>query len=366
MLRLIVLILTFSTLLALAACGGGVQADVFPEIPMPSATPRPMPPIPTPPPDDVESPPPGYTFSPLTDLYIREEAAARRPFALIINNERQAMPQSGLMQADIIYEVLAEGSITRLVAIFHDFDADMIGPVRSTREYFTYFVLDHGAIMAHHGGSVTGYNAIRNRGIPAVDGMRYDGTVFWRDPERRASRGLEHSSYTSAQRLLDIAEQLNFDMEARENLGIFEFFEEPTAPVPGNLAYIVTVPFHGSNITTFEYNPENNLYYKFLSGGAPHMDAAVDEQVAVANVLIQITSMRVIDAEGRRDVAMIGSGHGYLATHGTYSRVTWRRDNAAGPTRWYDEDGEPLTVNRGRTWISVINNEPTFSGVLEE
>ena len=96
------------------------------------------------------------------------------------------------------------------------------------------------------------------------------------------------------------------------------------------------------------------------------MDAAVDEQVAVANVLIQITSMRVIDAEGRRDVAMIGSGHGYLATHGTYSRVTWRRDNAAGPTRWYDEDGEPLTVNRGRTWISVINNEPTFSGVLEE
>ena len=356
-------LLAFAIFIAVVLHDGGVQADMMPEIsptPTPTLIISPMPPIPEPA-YDAQSPPEGYVFSLLTGLYISEEAAERRPFAVVINNERQALPQSGLMQADIIYEVLAEGSITRIVAIYQDFDAEMIGPVRSTRSYFTYFALDHGAVMAHHGGSVTGYNAIRNRGIPAVDGMRFDGTVFWRDPERRASRGLEHSSYTSAQRLLDIADDLNFDMEARENLGLFNFFEELTAPAPRNLAHTVNIPFHSNKVTVFEYNPETNLYYKFISGG-PHMDAAVDEQIAVANVLVQITAISVIDNEGRRAVTMTGNGRGYLATHGTFSSVTWARESASAPTRWYDEDGEPLTVNRGITWISVISGQPTFEG----
>jgi hypothetical protein len=343
---------------------GGVRADMLPaENPSPAIIISPLPPIPMPPETETESPPPGYAVSLLTGLYIREEAAERRPFAVVYNNENRAMPQSGLMQADIIYEVLAEGSTTRIVAIFQDFDAEMIGPVRSTRQYFTYFALDHGAVMAHHGGSVAGYNAIRNRGIPAVDGMRFDGTVFWRYAPRRY-RGLEHTSYTSAENLLNVAQELNFDMSAPENLGLFQFFDELTAPVPENLAHMVTVPLHNHNITTFEYNPDTNLYYKSIFGG-PQMDDAVDAQMAVANVLVQITTMLVIDNEGRRSVTMVGSGHGYLATHGTYSLVTWERTSAAEPTRWYGEDGEPLTVNVGRTWISVINNQPTFEGPVE-
>ena len=348
----------------------GVQADMMPdESPTPPLVITPMPSTPMPEPEPES--PPGHVISRLTGLYIPEEAAERRPFAVVFNNEIRALPQSGLMQADIIYEVLAEGSITRIVAIFQDFDAEMIGPVRSTREYFTYFALDHGAVMAHHGGSITGYNAIRNRGIPAVDGMRYDGTVYWRDPERRANRGLEHSSYTSAENLLNIAEELNFDMTLRTGddseqiLGLFDFFDDLTAPTQGNPAHIVSIPFHGSNVTTFEYNPEDNLYYKFIYG-EPHMDANVDEQLSVVNVLIQITDMAVIDNEGRRRVTMTGSGSGFLATHGTYSPVTWERASAAEPTRWYDEDGRPLAVNRGRTWVSVISNQPTFEGAIED
>jgi len=343
--------------------GHGVQADMMPGA-MASQEPAriiivpPMPPIYAAEPE-IQSPPPGYTFSALTGMYIREENANRRPFAVVFNNERQAIPQSGLMAADIIYEVLAEGSITRIVAIYQDFDAEMIGPVRSTRSYFTYFALDHGAIMAHHGGSVTGYNSIRNRGIPHVDGMRFDGTVFWRDPERRASRGLEHSSYTSAQRLLDVSDTLNFDMTAREDLGLFKFFEESTVIEGGGVANLVSVPFHNSNTTTFEFNAETGLYYKSWHGSA-HMDAAIDEQLAVTNVIVMITNMTVIDNEGRRNVTMTGSGRGYLATQGVYVPVTWARDSASSPTRWYDEHGERLTVNVGRTWISVINFQPTF------
>jgi len=354
----VIIAMGFVTLLLLTACGGGVQADVFPE--EVEETPAPTPaPTPTPEPEPP-SPPPGYAISSLTGLYICEEAAQRRPFAVVYNNETRAMPQAGLMQADIIYEVLAEGSITRVVAIFQDFDAEMIGPVRSTRHYFTYFAQDHGAIMVHHGGSPGGYAAIRNQGIPHVDGMRYDGTVFWRYAERRY-RGSEHTSFTSTERLMDIAEQLNFDMDVPQSLGLFEFYEELTAPRPQNIAEVLQIPFTGSNISIFEYNPEDNLYYKYIFGGL-QMDYLTEEQVAVTNVIIQITTMAVVDNEGRRNVQMVGAGRGYLATNGTYSEISWVRDGAETPTRWYDAEGNPLIVNRGRTWISVINNQPTFEG----
>ena len=357
-------VLAFAMLLALifVSCGRDDTASVSIEYaapPTPLVTPDPIP-APTSEPDTT-SPPQGMAISLLTGMYIREEAAARRPFAVVYNNESRALPQAGLMQADIIYEVLAEGVTTRLVAIFQDFDAEMIGPVRSTRHYFTYFALDHGAIMAHHGGSPMGYAAIRNRSIPAVDGMRYDGTVFWRDSERRRTRGMEHSSFTSAENLLNIAEELNFNMNAESFLGMFEFFDEPTALRSGSSALSVEVPFWGNNITRFEFDPESGLYYKYIFGN-PHMDVNIDGQITVANVIIQITNISHIpgDAEGRRNVELVGSGHGFLATGGTYSRIYWQKDSPEAPTRWYDAGRNPLTVNRGRTWISVIHNEPVF------
>ena len=310
---------------------------------------------------EIASPPEGYVISPLTGLYISQEIAARRPFAVVYNNEPQAMPQAGLMQADIIYEVLAEGNITRLVAIFQDFDAGMIGPIRSTRHYFTYFAMEHGAVMVHHGGSPMGYNAIRSNSIPYVDGMRFDGSVFWRDATRRTQRGLEHSSYTSAQNLLNIAEQLNFDMSVQSDLGLFEFFDEPTSPRPHNAAHIINIPFTNTNTSIFEYDPQSGMYQKYIFGGA-HMDDYAGTQVAVSNIIIQITDVTHIagDAAGRRNVALTGSGRGYLVTNGTYAPITWRRNTPQSPTRWYTEDGAPLMVNRGITWVSVINNQPTF------
>jgi len=374
--RLLLLLVAVIAIILLTACGGGVKADIFPDEtsrpvypPISMRTPLPAPaPIPTPTPiPEPPSPPPGYAISRLTGLYIPEEAAMRRPFAVVYNNEPRAMPQSGLMQAEIIYEVLVEGATTRIVAIFQDFDAEMIGPVRSTRHYFTNFALDHGAIMVHHGGSPQGYSAITNNGIPNVDGMRFDGSVFWRDPVRRRDRGLEHSSYTSAERLFNIAEQLDFDMVAANFLGLFEFFDEKTASEPQNLAYTVHVPFTAANVAIFEYNPGTNLYYKYIFGG-PQMDDAIGEQVSVTNIIIQIADISHIpgDTAGRRNVALVGSGHGYLVTYGAYSRVYWTKDSPQTPTRWYDAQGNPLAVNRGRTWISVINNRPIFEGLGEE
>ncbi|MDR2166790.1 MAG: DUF3048 domain-containing protein [Clostridiales bacterium] len=312
-------------------------------------------------PERPPSPPEGMATSPLTGLYICEQAAARRPFAVVYSNEPRSMPQLGLSQAALVFEVLAEGTITRIVAVFQDFDAEMIGPVRSSRHYMSELAAGIGAVFVHHGGSLQGYASIRELGLYQIDGMRYDGTIIQRDAVRRRERGFEHSGFTAASRLIGHSENRNFDMAASPNLGFFGFFDEPTAPAPGNVADVVNIPFHGSNISVFRFSEDDGLYYKYIFGN-PQMDGNIDEQLAVSNVLVQVTNIYHIagDAEGRRNVRLLGEGHGYLATFGTYTRVYWEKSDAHSPTLWFCENGEPLQLNRGATWISIISGEPTF------
>jgi hypothetical protein len=317
-------------------------------------------------PEDVaavpDEPPEGMTASLLTGLWICEEAAARRPFAVVFGNDNNALPQIGLMQADIIYEVLAEGAITRVVGVFQDFDGTKIGPVRSSRQYLMEIANEFGAVFVHHGSSPQGYAALRSYRTGSIDGMTYDGTVFWRDAARRAARGMEHSSFTSAANLLNNVNQRNINMDAPADLGLFRFYESLSRPSFGltaSLVPAVTVRAHETHATAFRYNPENGLYYKDAYGN-PHMDEYTNEQVAVSNVIVQLTSVAVIagDPEGRRNVVLTGSGEGLLFSGGGYSRIRWERDNVNSPTRWFDDSGESLTVNKGRTWITITDLQP--------
>ncbi|MCL2170222.1 MAG: DUF3048 C-terminal domain-containing protein, partial [Defluviitaleaceae bacterium] len=218
--------------------------------------------------------------------------------------------------------------------------------------------------FVHHGNSPQGGAAIGQHGLYRVDGMVYDGSVIWRDPVRRAERGLEHSSFTSAENLLELTQRRGNNMDAPDNLGLFEFFDEPTAPSPNNVANIVNIPFHGSNVSVFRYCEENYTYYKYIFGAA-HMDDYAGVQISVTNILVQVANIYIIpgDPEGRRNIGLIGEGHGYLVTHGTYTRVRWEKPDDSQPTRWFWDNGNPLEVNRGITWISIISGQPTF---LEE
>jgi len=360
--------------LTLSSCGGSNEEPTEEE-PTPTAAPTPIPtpyPTPTPIPEsEIISPPTGMAINPLTRGYISQEAAARRPFAVVYNNESRALPQAGLSQADIIYEVLAEGNITRIIAIFTDFNAEMIGPVRSSRHYFNNLALDFNAVLVHHGGSPQAYSAISNLGISNIDGMRYDGSVFWRDAARRRERGLEHSSFTSAENLLEIAESRGF-LTDNVLAEIFDFFEEPTLLTLPNLptfsnspnenaALNIRVPFAGQYATVFEFDAESGMYLKYIFGN-PHIDAITEEQIAVTNVIVQITGIRHIqgDSAGRRDVDLIGSGEGYLFSMGTFQPITWQKTSANSPTQWFDVNGNRLTVNQGTTWINIISGQPDF------
>lgn len=303
----------------------------------------------------------GMAINPLTGLYIDEDVAKRRPFAVMINNLHKALPQSGIGQADLYYETLAEGEITRIVAVFQDFDAEKIGPVRSARDYFTYFALDNDAFFIHHGGSQTGYGAIKSRGLDSLDGMA--DKAFWRDQARLNTAGMyEHSSYTDAQDLIESVEAKGYKME-RSVEAMFTFYDEDTALGGAALnATDVVIPFSSYQVSEFVYD-EDKMLYKRIQSGDEQIDDLTGEAITVKNVIIQQTEISVIpgDDAGRRNVDLVGSGEGIFITNGKARNITWEKDDYSTPTKWYDEKGENLKINTGKTWICVYPSNKTYT-----
>jgi len=309
---------------------------------------------------EVIDPLEGKAKSPFTGEYIDEELISLRPYAITINNNHKALPQSGIAQADIMYEVPAEGEITRMVGIFQNFDAEKIGPVRSARDYFTYFALDNDAIYIHHGGSPTGYAAIKNRGINDIDGMK--DSAFWRDQKRFNTAGMyEHSSYIDAEGIKESAANKGFDLEYDAE-PMFSFYDEETK-IEGERAPLVTIPYSYYQVSQFVFNVETGLYERYQTD-KPQIDDQTGETVTAKNVIIQEAEIYIIpgDDAGRREVSLVGSGKGYMATMGNVQPITWQKTAYNAPTQWFDADGNELKLNAGKTWICVcpIGEDYTF------
>lgn len=298
----------------------------------------------------------GLAIDPLTGIYIDENEVLKRPYAVVINNLPKALPQSGISQADIMYEVLAEGGITRLIAVFKDFDSKKIGSVRSTRPYFLDFAIDNDAIFVHHGGSEQGYADIRRLGYNNLDGMQLDGKTFIRDKERLSKPGMyEHSSFTAAELLKSEAAAKGFRTELTEKYEApFDFYSEGEEMPKGDAALNITVPFAPqSQVGYFEYNKEEEKYLRFQNGNK-HIDSENNEQLKVNNIIIQYVGMRVIDNEGRREFDNIGAGTGLLITKGVSYPIKWSKAGKLEPTRWTDENGHKIKLTPGKTWICVF------------
>ena len=302
-------------------------------------------------------------FSLLTGLHEYEEIITRRPIAVVIDNAFAAHPQSGVAEADIIYEVLAEGRTTRLIAIFQSRVPDKIGPVRSARDHFVDFAFNHDAFFVHHGGSPTGYYRIRSLlGINAIDGMRYEGIVFWRDrsfpywTEITGRRLAEHSSYTGKYNLF---RHINSRGIRGQFIGDaahygFRFGNTPLwlEPIQTDVGKVV-IPFANAIYTAFTLNYVTGLYEVSHARG-PLLDENTKSQVSIANILIQHTEIHVVDNQGRRNVRTVGSGTGYLIREGRVYSVRWEKSSHTSPMQWFFDDGTPLVLLPGRTWINVL------------
>ncbi len=305
-------------------------------------------------------PEPDPIYNQYTGLEIEEDLSAVRPYAIMINNIKTATPQVGICDADIIYEVLVEGGITRLMGIFQDVsDTGVIGSIRSSRPYYLDIAQGYDAIYIHAGGSEDAYSQMSKRGMDHLDGVRGSADFFYRDAQRKKSMGYEHSLMIDCTKMDNYIADHNYRTELGEAYrNVLEFTDEPMTE--GATAGAIKVTFSKSKITSFEYDASQGKYLVSEYGKAMTDNGHDGAQLAVRNVLVLEASMGLIsgDEAGRLTGKLTGSGKGSYFCGGIQVPITWYKASATTPYSYTLENGQPLKLARGNSYICI--SAPSF------
>ncbi|MBQ6839153.1 MAG: DUF3048 domain-containing protein [Oscillospiraceae bacterium] len=305
---------------------------------------------------------PAVIRHPLTGEVL-ESVFTGRPTALVINNISVAMPQSGISGADMLYEIETESGITRCLAIFTDFEGiGAIGPIRSARTYFNNIATSYNAPLFHCGGSpmakaaqYDASGATLNNWVH-VDQMA-NTQYFYRDQVRfNSGYAWEHTLYTTAENVLQCLadKELNTVNEAGTDYG-FSFSEEPE--ISGNAANKVVMSFLGGKKTEFTYNAEAGLY-DADQYGKDWLDAPAEKTLQFRNILaLYAPQQKISDGwDTRSFYELVGSGTGYFACDGKIVKINWHREDLYGPFSYTLEDGTPLTLGVGKTYVGIASD----------
>jgi hypothetical protein len=269
----------------------------------------------------------------------------------MINNHPKARPQSGLNKADIVYEVLAEGDITRFLAVFQSEKPANIGPVRSARDYYIDLAKGLNALYIAHGWSEEAKKMLEGNYIDNLNGMVYDGTLFKRSSTRKAP----HNSYITYENILKGAEQKKYSLE--KSPPAFKFLtEEESKNVTGDAAESVKIIYSsgGTSDSSFEFDAVLGKYKRF-SGGEQSVDLDTNEPILLNNIFIIETNHRVIDSVGRRDIDFKSGGKAYLLQMGKVNEVEWaNKDGQIVAVK----DGKEVPLVPGKTWVNVVPTNP--------
>jgi len=303
--------------------------------------------------------PENTNVNPLTGLSgLDKEAINNRPVAITINNIKIAQPvQTGLNQADIIYETEVEGGITRLLAVFQDVSkVKKIGTVRSARYVFVDLAMGHNAIYIHHGRD---YFHIWYH-INDVDRMELstsNGGV-------RVSNGLatEHTLYAYGDKLAQNIAKKNFKIKNDKVTKWQNFASESETIKHDKTANSVTVPFTSNVKSTFTYDAETGRYTRSFNDTV-RKDYSTGESVTVKNVFVLNTAMSHYPIAKYRKISL-ESGDGYYFVNGTYTPITWSKGAAKNGFVFKDMQGNELKVNPGNSWVCIADKN-TSKPVIE-
>lgn len=346
-LRLPLTILAAGAIFSMAACSGGSKEPLASNA---SAAPIPTESAPSSP---ASSPEPAYT-APLTGLPVDHEIT-NRPFAVMINNLAPARPQSGLTQADTVWELLAEGGITRLVAVFQSKEfTDPIGPVRSIRPYFIEVGEFYGGVLVHAGASNDAFAILRGQHKQDLDEITNAGAFFWRDKTRKAP----HNLYTNLEKLRAGAAHLKYPDTASVPALSFSSAPDLTGAAP---ASEVNIQFElKSYKVSYTYDAAKGLYDRFING-KPHVDKNNDEQLTASNLVVLAAKTTAYDDYGRLEVDLNGGGDAVMMQQGKAITAKWRRD---GNMIRIEKDGKELPFVPGVTYYHVVPNRAALSNYV--
>lgn len=296
----------------------------------------------------------GENMYPLTGLYT-DEPVDNRVIGVMVNNHNQARPQSGLSEADIVFEILAEAKITRFLALFQSEIPETVGPVRSAREYYFKLADGYDSIYVYHGAADFINEMIANEGISYLNGSTYDndGKLFKRDSSRKAP----HNSYALLNAVYEVAESKGYSTKAEQEPLLF-LNETDVEAIEGDPAQHVEITYSTNpvEIVAYDYDAAAGNYKRF-SNNEQTVELNDNTEITAENVFIVETYHEVIDDVGRRLVDMESGGNAYLLQKGKVQQVEWTNDNGKIiPVK----NGQPIGFVPGKTWINVVPTNPSM------
>lgn len=299
-----------------------------------------------------------YDFNPLTGTALPEGyTVGQRPVAIMIGNSPAAMPQRGIGSADAIYEMVTEGGVTRLMAMYADYrTVPQVGPVRSARDAHLQFALPMNSIFVHIGSSIYADNLLNQYQYKDLDGVYLGWASFAFDTPRNISgKGNEHCWFTDGPLLTTGMEKSQIAVTgAYESL--FKFNDKdsaPRSPAQGDAGYVKWSFANGSDVD-FTYDAATGLYLK-TAFGAAHIDELTGAQLGFNNVFLLSTTVGLKPDAYCTDFDL-SQGTGFYISNGKYESITWKKGLPEAPIRIYDANGQELVVNVGKSYVGVIGS----------
>lgn len=292
-------------------------------------------------------PPAPKFYSPLTGVLVADEAATKLPAtAIMIENSPDARPQSGIKNAGLVFEAIAEGGITRFLALYQQEKPQLIGPVRSLRLYYVQWLAPFQASVAHVGGSLFALKEVRNGHYRDIDQF-FNGKYYWRATDRYAP----HNVYTSFAKLdaLNTAKGYSTSMVAG-----FSRKDDTASKTPNATRINVAISGPTYN-SSYSYDTATNSYLR-AQAGVPHMDREAG-QVAPKVIVVMNVDMKLVMEDGwREQITAVGSGKATIFQDGVVTVGTWTKKDTASQITFTTPDGKDIPLNRGQTWLTAIPN----------
>ena len=292
-------------------------------------------------------------------LTIVNQDSHKRPLAIMYDNNVGYDSHAGLQDSYLNYEIIVEGGLTRIMALFKDKDVKLIGPVRSSRHYFLDYSLESDAIYCHYGWSEFAKNDISKLGVDNINGLTNENAYY-----RDNSISRPHNVFTTSERLYKQAENDHYNITTKDwkllnysvdTISLEDIFKE-AAPQENewyNTANSIVLKYSNYQTTSYQYDSENKYYLRFMDGN-PHLDKTTKEQLHYKNIIIEKVKNSTLDDYGRQDLDTVGTGEGYYITNGYAAPITWQKDVRNGKTIYKYENGKEIKVNDGNTFIQIV------------
>lgn len=297
-------------------------------------------------------------YSPLTGLEVPDEAATKQPVtAIMIENSPDARPQSGLKQAGVVYEAIAEGGITRFLALYQESKPDLIGPVRSLRPYFLEWAAPYDASIAHIGGSYKALQEVRNGSYRDIDEF-FNSDTYWRADDRWAP----HNVYTNFKNLDELNNKKDYKTSIFKGFPREKVTKNPKTnikkaqkkyPAANNIDITISSATYNVN---YVYDSEHNNY-KRSQDGEPHTDREKGQITPSVAIAIKVPTELGFEDGWREQMQTTGSGEAFIFQNGVVVKGAWKKTGVKEQIQFLDEKGKQIPLVRGQTWITAIPTE---------